>query len=749
MIDRRARQPYNASSTMSSPSIKVVLPLADAHTNRRTGGKAVCLSRLIASRFSVPKGFVISADAYRSHLWASGVREIASAQAEAEEREAIRAAILAQPIPEDIWQSVAEAYERLSWQIGDAEPKVAVRSSALEEGAGGGGFAGAYESYLNVSGLENLDAAIKRVWASLWSGKAAAYRARYGSPAEPAMGVIVQQMVEGDVCGSAFTANPVTGDPRAVDVIVREAEQSHQYSVSLHDFTITAAADADEGMASKHEALVKSVAEQAILVEDAAGGHVEIEWALDWGDLWIVQAAPIADLPVFFPAEPGDTVWTREDARAISGLGRSLLRQDAGVRIINGYLYRHAGKPERVDRDAAALMKEWTRNAPAVRDRVTRDDLTSLAIAVSDAGAAYEWMCRSERLAKASVEALAEVVQDRAMLHRLLGGTKDAVFERDALLQELGDRFSVAEKSGRLEEETWWRGYRADVERFARQYGYAFRDAGDAADPGRWRSWVEDADAVFRMIGAISRHGNRPTLVTLHGAAEQDAEIAEADMLGQLPASKRANVKQMLDSARSLLRLRSETEQLCALAGAALRQLVVRQGGILRDAGLVASDEEVFILRADELCSLVEQPAAAMREELPLKIAGRKHEGWLEQRLTPPRTLPVQEDTPEARPAAASFGTASGRARVVSTIEEAGDIDAGDILVVASPGSAWTPFLAVAGGLVCEHGHDFSPCAALARTYGIPAVVGMDGATDAIKDGVRITVNGTDGTINR
>jgi pyruvate,water dikinase len=146
-----------------SPSIKVVLPLADARTNRRTGGKAIGLSKLIAAHFCVPKGFVLSADAYRSHLWASGVREIASAHAEAEDREAIRAAILAQPIPEDIWQSVSEAYERLSWQIGDAEPKVAVRPSALEDSRGGSGFSGAYESYLNVAGLENLDAAIKRV----------------------------------------------------------------------------------------------------------------------------------------------------------------------------------------------------------------------------------------------------------------------------------------------------------------------------------------------------------------------------------------------------------------------------------------------------------------------------------------------------------------------------------------------------------------------------------------------------------
>lgn len=744
---------------MPSPSIKVVLPLADAHTNRRTGGKAICLSKLIAARFAVPKGFVLSADAYRSHLWISGAREIALARAEAEEREAIRAAILAQPIPEDVWQSVADAYERLSWQIGVAEPKVAVRSSALEDNWGGSGFPGAYESYLNVSGLENLDAAVKRVWASLWSGKAAAYRARYGSPTEPAMAVIVQQMVEAELTGTAFTANPVTGDPHGVSVTVRRSEgQSGQYTVSLDDFEVDG---------REHVAAVKNIAEQSVLIEDAIGGRVEVQWALDRDGLWILQAGPITDLPGYFPADlAGESVWARDNARPICHLGRGLIGHDLQVRTVNGYLYSQRQKQLEsvVGREIAGLMKESEKHLPALRERVSHvvnaDPASldpaalsaALKSAAEDARASYSWMRKAERLSDACVNALAEVVEDTALIRRLLGGVRDVIFERDALLQELSERFAIAEKSGKLEDEKWWRGYKSDVEQFERQYGYAFKDAGEAADASRWRSWVEDPDSVFRMIGAISKRGSKPTLVTLHSAAEQDSAEAEAEALAQLAGGKQSHLKRLLESARGLLSVRSEMEQNCALAGTALRRRLVDYAGRLERAGMIYCCGDVFCLEIDELLSIPAQAAYSARTEFAAKIARRKHEEWLEQRLTPPETLPLDDGAPRPHESklsglAASAGVVSGRARIVSTIEEAAEIENGDILITASASAAWTPFVAIAGGLICESGSEFSPAAIAARTYGIPAVVGCKGALGSIKDGQRITVDGANGSV--
>jgi pyruvate,water dikinase len=95
---------------------------------------------------------------------------------------------------------------------------------------------------------------------------------------------------------------------------------------------------------------------------------------------------------------------------------------------------------------------------------------------------------------------------------------------------------------------------------------------------------------------------------------------------------------------------------------------------------------------------------------------------------------------------AASAGVALGRARVVRKLEEA-RIETGDILVAPYTDPAWTPLFPIAAGLVTEVGGLMTHGAVVAREYGIPAVVGVDGATETIRDGAIVRVNGTQGYI--
>jgi pyruvate,water dikinase len=96
----------------------------------------------------------------------------------------------------------------------------------------------------------------------------------------------------------------------------------------------------------------------------------------------------------------------------------------------------------------------------------------------------------------------------------------------------------------------------------------------------------------------------------------------------------------------------------------------------------------------------------------------------------------------------ASPGLASGRARIARNLEEAGDIENGEILIVDSPGLAWTPFLALAGGFVAQQQSDSPSAANLAREYGIPAVTGCAGVMEAAIGGHRIAVNGSEGWVD-
>jgi phosphoenolpyruvate synthase/pyruvate phosphate dikinase len=93
-----------------------------------------------------------------------------------------------------------------------------------------------------------------------------------------------------------------------------------------------------------------------------------------------------------------------------------------------------------------------------------------------------------------------------------------------------------------------------------------------------------------------------------------------------------------------------------------------------------------------------------------------------------------------------SAGTIEGRARVIVDMAEA-DLQAGDILVTAYTDPSWTAVFVAIKGLVTEVGGLMTHGAVVAREYGLPAVVGVEHATQLIRDGQRIRVHGTDGYV--
>ncbi|MGV9574779.1 PEP-utilizing enzyme, partial [Streptomyces nigra] len=126
--------------------------------------------------------------------------------------------------------------------------------------------------------------------------------------------------------------------------------------------------------------------------------------------------------------------------------------------------------------------------------------------------------------------------------------------------------------------------------------------------------------------------------------------------------------------------------------------------------------------------------------------------------LTPPRVLTSdgvaltgayrRDDVPPGALAglAVSAGTVEGRARVVLDMADA-DLAPGDILVTPFTDPSWSPLFVGIAGLVTEVGGLMTHGAVIAREYGLPAVVGVEGATRLIRDGQRIRVHGTDGYV--
>lgn len=181
-----------------------------------------------------------------------------------------------------------------------------------------------------------------------------------------------------------------------------------------------------------------------------------------------------------------------------------------------------------------------------------------------------------------------------------------------------------------------------------------------------------------------------------------------------------------------------------ALVGAAQR---------LVQAGVIPEKEDIYYLTFEELREVVRT------NEGDHRIIGRRKDEYRSyEKLTPPRVMTSDGEiiTGEYRrddlPAGAiaglpvSSGVIEGRARVILNMEDA-DLEEGDILVTVFTDPSWTPLFVSIKGLVTEVGGLMTHGAVIAREYGLPAVVGVQHATELIKDGQRIRVNGTDGYI--
>jgi pyruvate,water dikinase len=186
----------------------------------------------------------------------------------------------------------------------------------------------------------------------------------------------------------------------------------------------------------------------------------------------------------------------------------------------------------------------------------------------------------------------------------------------------------------------------------------------------------------------------------------------------------------------------------------AYKQALLKEAKQLVIAGIIQEKEDVYYLTFEELHEVV---VCTHRVDYST-ISKRKEEYKYYEKLTPPRVITSDGEIiagkykRENLPVDAiiglpvSAGVVEGRARVILNIEEA-DLKDGDILVTSFTDPSWTPLFVSIKGLVTEVGGLMTHGAVIAREYGLPAVVGVDHATQRIKDGQRIRVHGTEGYV--
>jgi phosphohistidine swiveling domain-containing protein len=347
--------PSNDGSQPDSGALVLPLEMLDRTSLPLAGGKAANLGELIHAGFHVPVGFCITTVAYervaaQAHLDASLSRlEVVSREDSAERLEqatAIRTTLCQTLLPREVTEAITSAYQTLSV---DSPIPVAVRSSATAEDLPNATFAGQQETFLHVIGIQALLASVQRCFASLWTNRATQYRSSLGiTPRSVRLAIVVQRMVEAEVAGVLFTANPLTGkrrecvidaNPGLGEAVVSGATNPDHFVVQtttgeiierrLGNKQVVIRATAGGGT---QKVEVGSLPARACLSDSqiyalaALGQQVEalyrtpqdIEWAIDaCGQIELLQARPITTL---FPLPTGAPE-TPEDLRVYLAFG--------------------------------------------------------------------------------------------------------------------------------------------------------------------------------------------------------------------------------------------------------------------------------------------------------------------------------------------------------------------------------------------------------------------------------------------
>lgn len=369
-----------------------ILPFdhANALAQDLTGGKGVNLARLSQAGFQVPAGFCVTTEAYADFVDHGG---LGSRQAELigklnyedpttlEQQSAeIRDLIMAAGIPASLEAEIERAYASLG-----VDTLVAVRSSGTAEDLADASFAGQHDTYLDIRGATEVLVAVQRCWASLWTARALNYRHRHGfDQATVGIAVVVQKMVQSDVSGVLFTANPLsTATDETVinatwglgEALVQGIVTPDQFVVQMpnrtvieqtlgeKEFRIVRDRAADSGVVTEDvpaaerarlcldSSMISALARLGARVQEYYGGFPQdIEWAIEAQTLYLLQARPITGVEFSWDADVdaahlqqvgADVVWTRAFGDALASGVVSPLTYSTRFPIFSGRNLRH------------------------------------------------------------------------------------------------------------------------------------------------------------------------------------------------------------------------------------------------------------------------------------------------------------------------------------------------------------------------------------------------------------------------
>jgi len=840
----------------------------------KVGGKAKALIETTKAGFSVPEGFVLAVDFFdpwlkeikASREWSELLSEVNKGKCDALKSKA-RELKFAKLQKEEL-----DTYmNKVSGTSGTSGISIfAVRSSSPEEDLEGTSFAGMYETFLGVT-IENVENAIGKVFASQFDFRVMKYKDEKGLNIENAcISVIVQKQIASDKSGIGFSLNPknncydeavinaslglgeaivsggITPDIYIVEKVKNEIIEK---TVNEKAHGLWLRSDGGTEVRDLIEPKVKALSDEQILevaelitkCEAYYGIPIDLEWAYESGQLYLLQARPITTYIPIFPelmTKPGERKKLYIDAtECAQGFNEqlSVLGLDIWAIVMDtiggqgmmpsgegGYLVNLHGKQYL---DVSNLLKGMGNKLgmvtvgnqdQAIKDH--RDEIITEYKALKSTKAMWRSKKAMVRIAFVTIPIMLKMILNprkrkdvyMELVHRVICEIKDLENNKpfDQLVQDgfnildliisnavayvLGElaigrirkmfknmeldnemaamgmdlasnstaamgksmfqlacepEFKATNTSDEFEQNIKSRTYSEEFMKKYDEYLYLYGDRGfkeiDIATPRLHDNPIK----FYNQLRLINTENSQMT------KAEEKKNLAYKRL--REVAAKLGKTKKFEKHAEiyeHLFGFRETPKYMVVMLTGALHHIALEVGKQFVEAGRIDRAEQIFDLHLDEIAKAQKDiqikllPLVEANLEPYKKMDCIKH--WpinIDSRGKIHYPIPKGEKGDLVGEAIA-MGVVRGRAKVLASPDEK-PIEPGEILVTHSTEPAWTPIFINASGVVLEVGGLLQHGAIIAREYGIPCVSGLRDATESIKDGDLLEVDGTRGIV--
>lgn len=695
------------------------------------GGKAAALGRINKSGIRVPYTLCVTTQAYQTFVTETGIRDKILIEID---RKAfgdmrweelwdsslrLRNLFLTTPIPLELQQTLIELVEPVF-----TDGSVAVRSSAPGEDSSKLSFAGLHESYLHVSGIEGILDHIRLVWASLFSDRALLYRQELGlDPRNSAMAVVIQEMIDGESSGVVFGMSPTEPDQAVVEAVhglnqglVDGSVEPHRWILDrqrgeIVEFRAPGETGSPSSKQQEHPSgpsaiiaaplnpeKVLEVFQLSRRMEELFGCPQDVEWTYRVSTLFALQSRPITS----GENVPGDERrWYLSLRRTFENLVD--LRNEIESSLLPA-MQREASSLGAMD--LTLLPDEDLRQEIDRRKGILRN---------------WEEIYKEKCIPFAhGMRLFAEVYNDRVRpddpfeFMDLLGARDMLSIKRNSMIEELAGILEEDAASlqclydGNVQE------CGASVLKVMKQFRDAFGDLAWGS-----ASLFEDTRQMATLMSRYMEIGSKGSKVNT-----KTIEELVSRFLASFPEHRKDYAESLLDVARASYRLRDDDN---IYVGKIRRRVVdaeeeARRRGILEQLSACQGQGT-----AGELpCQEDSEPLSQYSPESPVASQDTAFDFQSRQVVGQP----------------AGAGLATGKARVIGIPEDLFEFRAREILVCDAIDPNMTFVVPLAAGIVERRGGMLIHGAIIAREYGIPCVTGVPAATEVIRTGDTVTVDG-------